>query len=326
MMKNIQIRQSINFLLLTFICLLGTNTSFAQQQVLSTTYYHTDAAGSPVVATDENGDVKWREQYRPYGDKMVDDLAAEDNTRGFTGHKFDRETGLTYMGARYYDPIVGRFMAIDPIGYKESNIHSFNRYAYANNNPYGYVDPDGRAAKLIKAAYNVVKKAQKNGWDFKKAGKEEIVNFVDNVTTLADGQFTADDVFAVIDIVTGFGSEVKSVTKGGGSGKTYQTYTKTNPKTGEVYTGRTSGTGTPQQNIDRRDAGHHMNKKGFGPAVPDKSSSSYGAIRGREQQLIQANGGAKSMGGTSGNAINGVSPKNPKGPGYRYDSYKAFGK
>lgn len=211
-MKNIQIRQSINFLLLTFICLLGSNTSFAQQQVLSTTYYHTDAAGSPVVATDENGDVKWREQYRPYGDKMVDDLAAEDNTRGFTGHKFDRETGLTYMGARYYDPIVGRFMAIDPIGYKESNIHSFNRYAYANNNPYGYVDPDGRAAKLIKAAYNVVKKAQKNGWDFKKAGKEEIVNFVDNVTTLADGQFTADDVFAVIDIVTGFGSEVKSVT------------------------------------------------------------------------------------------------------------------
>lgn len=36
------------------------------------------------------------------------------------------------------------------------------------------------------------------------------------------------------------------------------------------------------------------------------------AIRGREQQLIDMHGGAKSQGGTSGNAINGISPNNPK--------------
>jgi len=48
------------------------------------------------------------------------------------------------MQARYYDPVIGRFYSNDPAGF--SNIHNFNRYAYANNNPYKYVDPDRSAA------------------------------------------------------------------------------------------------------------------------------------------------------------------------------------
>ncbi len=77
--------------------------------------------------------------------------------------------------------------------------------------------------------------------------------------------------------------------KGGSGGKvkTYQTYTKTNPQTGEVYSGRTSGYGTPTENVRARDRGHHMNDNGFGPAVLDKSSTNYNAIRGREQLLIK---------------------------------------
>ena len=46
-----------------------------------------------------------------------------------------------YMQARYYDPVIGRFYSNDPIGFRD--VHSFNRYAYANNNPYKYVDPTG---------------------------------------------------------------------------------------------------------------------------------------------------------------------------------------
>jgi hypothetical protein len=100
--------------------------------------------------------------------------------------------------------------------------------------------------------------------------------------------------------------------EGAGDPKTYQTYTKTNPTTGDVYSGRTSGTGTPAENVAKRDGNHHMNDKGFGPAELDKTSSNKNAIRGREQQLIEANGGAKSEGGTSGNAINGIGPNNKK--------------
>jgi hypothetical protein len=106
---------------------------------------------------------------------------------------------------------------------------------------------------------------------------------------------------------------------------TYQTYTKANPDTGEVYSGRTSGTGTPEENVAARDAGHHMNAEGFGPAELDQSSPNKYAIRGREQQLIEAHGGAKSMGGTSGNKINGVSKRNPNRERYRITAEEEFG-
>ena len=50
------------------------------------------------------------------------------------------------MQARYYDPVIGRFYSNDPIGFRD--VHSFNRYAYANNNPYKYIDPDGKQSAI----------------------------------------------------------------------------------------------------------------------------------------------------------------------------------
>lgn len=105
------------------------------------------------------------------------------------------------------------------------------------------------------------------------------------------------------------------------AGRTFQTYTKTNPATGQVYSGRTSGTGTPLENIARRDSGHPYTRDGFGPAVLDRTSDSYGAIRGREQKLIELFGGR----GVSANKINGIGPRNPNGPAYRQQGYDAFG-
>lgn len=65
---------------------------------------------------------------------------------GYTGHKFDTALGLSYMQQRYYDPELGIFYGNDPIGFRD--IYSFNRFAYANNNPYKYTDPDGNSAAL----------------------------------------------------------------------------------------------------------------------------------------------------------------------------------
>ncbi len=97
--------------------------------------------------------------------------------------------------------------------------------------------------------------------------------------------------------------------------KTYQTYTRYNPLTGQCYSGRTSGTNDPETNIKDRAAGQpHLNAEGFLPPVLDKSSTNYSAIRGREQQLIDINGGPQSEGGSSRNMINGISPLNPLGP------------
>lgn len=48
------------------------------------------------------------------------------------------------MKARYYDPLISRFYSNDPV-YFEDNFHQFNRFVYANNNPFMFYDPDGRA-------------------------------------------------------------------------------------------------------------------------------------------------------------------------------------
>ncbi|MCX2684299.1 hypothetical protein OO306_01880 [Pseudomonas sp. DCB_AW] len=107
--------------------------------------------------------------------------------------------------------------------------------------------------------------------------------------------------------------------------KTYQTYTKTNSATGEVYTGRTSGKGSAFENIAARDSNHHKNSENFGPARLDKSSTDAQAIRGREQMMIERYGGAKSTGGTSGNAINGISERNPNRENYLQKAREAWG-
>jgi RHS repeat-associated protein len=83
--------------------------------------------------------------YRPFGDT----LEAPRDDVGYAGHKFDTDLGLSYMQARYYDPGIGRFYSNDPIGFRIDNLMSFNRYIYANNNPYRYIDPDGRQQKPI---------------------------------------------------------------------------------------------------------------------------------------------------------------------------------
>ncbi|MDG9671097.1 RHS domain-containing protein [Hahella sp. CR1] len=107
------------------------------------TYYHNDALGSPVAATDQDGNLLWRENYAPYGQKIDNPKEAYDTHIGYTGKPDEGKTGLTYMNARYYDPLVGRFMGVDPVGPLTGGREHINRYGYAYNNPYRYIDPTG---------------------------------------------------------------------------------------------------------------------------------------------------------------------------------------
>ena len=102
------------------------------------TYLHNDHLGSPVAGTDADGNVVWQEHYTPYGEKWLRD-AANDDQGSFTGHIADSATGLTYMQARYYDPVIGRFLSPDPVGYQDQ----LNVYAYVGNDPVNYTDPSG---------------------------------------------------------------------------------------------------------------------------------------------------------------------------------------
>ncbi|GAB2869441.1 hypothetical protein GCM10027277_43350 [Pseudoduganella ginsengisoli] len=109
------------------------------------TYFHNDAAGTPMLATNASGAVLWKETYQPYGERIVHSPASASNALWFAGRPYDENAGLSYMGARYYDPLLGRFVGVDPVEFEPKNVHGFNRYAYANNNPYKYVDPAGES-------------------------------------------------------------------------------------------------------------------------------------------------------------------------------------
>lgn len=109
------------------------------------TYFHNDVSGTPLLATDAAGNVVWKENYRPYGDRLTNAPASSNNKLWFAGKSFDAATGLSYMGARYYNPTLGRFMSFDPKGIDPEDIQGLNGYAYANNNPYKFVDPDGHS-------------------------------------------------------------------------------------------------------------------------------------------------------------------------------------
>jgi RHS repeat-associated protein len=131
------------FIVLSIIASLSCNT-FAVERV---TYYHNDSLGSPVAATDNIGNLLWREEYEPYGERILREDSGTNNL-WFTGKQEEEDFGISYFGARWYDPSIGRFMAIDPTGFNHKNIQSFNRYAYANNNPYLFTDPNGKSAAL----------------------------------------------------------------------------------------------------------------------------------------------------------------------------------
>lgn len=110
-------------------------------------YQHTDALGTPVAVTSSTRSVLERSEYEPYGQLLN---RPQHDGPGFTGHVEDALTGLTYMQQRYYDPAIGRFLSVDPVtAYDNGDMRFFNRYAYANNNPYKFSDPDGRCPNCV---------------------------------------------------------------------------------------------------------------------------------------------------------------------------------
>lgn len=122
---------------------LGDKLIAETNSLTGTSFTHTDALGSPVAKTNNGGQVLTRTRYEPYGTTAAGTVP---NGPGFTGHVNDPDTGLVYMQQRYYDPIAGRFLSVDPITTNTKTGDFFNRYAYGNNNPLKYRDPDGRAS------------------------------------------------------------------------------------------------------------------------------------------------------------------------------------
>lgn len=118
-------------------------------------FYHSDAQGSVVAVSDAAGQRVTSTNYRPFG-QIADGTGTNSPTRlGYTGKLRDTDLALNYFGARFYDPVYGRFVGLDPVDFDPANLQSFGRYAYANNNPYRFVDPDGRQSRDLEWEYRI---------------------------------------------------------------------------------------------------------------------------------------------------------------------------
>jgi len=124
-------------------------------------YYINDHLGSPQLVLGQNGQVEQRIDYFAFGTERVNSNPAPQvpnpnpfvSPFGFTGQRKDTETGLMYYGARYYDPMIGRFTQQDPVMIEMRNRElieaamqhpqRLNPYSYVSNNPVNKVDPTG---------------------------------------------------------------------------------------------------------------------------------------------------------------------------------------
>ncbi len=118
-------------------------------------FYHPDHIGSTGYVTDVDGELYEHMQYFPSGEPWVDQRSNTERLPYlFSGKELDQETGLSYFGARYYDPRTGFWASADPAatdyldGAGVGGVYSplnLATYTYAAHNPLRFVDPDGRS-------------------------------------------------------------------------------------------------------------------------------------------------------------------------------------
>jgi RHS repeat-associated protein len=130
----------------------GTWTKYVHADVRRTgngaaaqaSYLHRDHLASVRVITDAAGAEAERSTYRAFGERARQTVAAgrTPEPTGFIGERHDAETGLLFLNARYYDPVLARFISPDWWNPHQIGVATA-RYSYAFNNPVNMADPNG---------------------------------------------------------------------------------------------------------------------------------------------------------------------------------------
>lgn len=127
----------------------GLNEQIAQIDAQGVvTFSHSDTQGTVLMLSNEQGAVVQQFDYDPFGaligNVSAAGLSAESQSRYlYTNQEFDVESNLYYYNARYYNPVIGRFISRDIIPGNIGDTLSRNAYIYVKNNPLRYTDPSG---------------------------------------------------------------------------------------------------------------------------------------------------------------------------------------
>ena len=127
---------------------LGTVAAFTNNGINDTIrYFDDDHLGSTMMTFDEQGRVLSKRAYLPYGATVATaSNGGQPLDPQFQGKILDTESALYYFGARYYDPVLGRFITPDNrLGSHLYSQDTLNRYAFALNSPTTFIDPSGHS-------------------------------------------------------------------------------------------------------------------------------------------------------------------------------------
>jgi RHS repeat-associated protein len=118
---------------------------------LGSVYYFLSDGQNVVGLVDSSGNLVNEYHYTPWG---TTESARESVATPFryAGREYDAESGLYFNRARYYDPVLGRFISEDPIGLAGG----INPYAYAGNDPINNTDPSGLCSRVIPGAGKIL--------------------------------------------------------------------------------------------------------------------------------------------------------------------------
>jgi RHS repeat-associated protein len=103
-----------------------------------------DHQGTADISVDGTTGAVARRRFTPFG-QLRGTAPSWPSDRGFVGGVKDSTTGLTHLGAREYDPSLGRFVSVDPI-MDVGDPQQLNGYSYASNSPVTASDPSGAYA------------------------------------------------------------------------------------------------------------------------------------------------------------------------------------
>jgi len=103
-------------------------------------YYVKDGLGSVTALTNDAGSVVHEYKYAAFGKIVSESGDSVENPFTYTSRELEKESGMYFYRARFYDPHAGKFLNEDPIGL---NGKDYNLFRYVKNNPENFRDPWG---------------------------------------------------------------------------------------------------------------------------------------------------------------------------------------
>ena len=185
------------------------------------TFFHTDHLGSTSLTTDTSGILEELFDYTPYGARRLHE-GTTTQVKTFLGEYSD-PSGLSYLNARYYSPVQGRFISQDSAFWSGEYIalqlidpQSWNSYSYARNNPIALLDSNGKfwseAAQYAFGFANAYSSNNMFGWGRSSSDNAHFINGQMAGDKLAMVQGAYETVLGIDAIATG----IAAVSGGGG--------------------------------------------------------------------------------------------------------------